>query len=327
MTCISCGFENPDSEKHCFRCGRSLDTDEIDVVPDRLKRGRPSNRRQQWWKARFQSQHWFQFRRPPLAYALLSLLPGLGQWAAGRARRGRLAFLIWAACLLVRFVSAPPPIATAEIVYAWLFTPDWLTLSVHTTIMLDAYRVAPNRPGGRLEMLHLCVVAVLSWGILQFAHSALGVAAPSQVVRVVYPNYGDSQVATGDVLSIWRLPRYRALRVQSVVLFRPQYPAMALYDYVELPATVTAVPGDSVALGHGSLLVNGVTIATPAWLVENFRERKFQELSLASEQYLVIPPIPVEIFRSKDLIVGREFIWGVATRIIEPEARRRRLRW
>lgn len=326
MTCISCGFENPDNEETCFRCGQSLDTDAIDVIPERLKRGRPSSRWRQRLSARLERDSFRMFRRPGYYYALLSLFPGLGQFVAGRRRRGLWALGLWSACLVLRLVSSPPPFWNSEIIYAWLLTPDYLTISVHTSIIVDAYRIAPNRLRGHMEALHVCIVALLSWSLLAAFHSATGVTAPNQVFRVAYPGYSDPNIAPGDVLAVWRVPGWRALPVGTVVVLHLER-LQDIHIYGPVPATLMAVGGDTVSFRDNSIQVNGVATKTPSFIQSGLSQRTLQECQLKPGQYLVFPPILTAVDSLQDLVVEREQIWGVVTRVIEPRARRRTLKW
>jgi len=326
MTCISCGFENPDSETHCFRCGRSLNTDDIDVVPDRLKRG-PSSRWSQAWRAALERVSFRWFRSPAYTYALLSLIPGLGHWAAGHPRRGWIALGSWCACLVLRCLLSPPPLWSSAMLQVWLTTQDMLTMVVHTSIVADAYRLAPNRYG-RLQGLHLFLVALASYGLLSLGHSLLGASLPRQMIRIGYPGYQDSRLQAGDSIMVWGYPNWRRIHRQTPVLYAPPGALGGrLHIYGDLVGTVLAVPGDELRLTAGQLRVNGQGLTVAPWVTRALENLPPQEFRLGSEQYLILPPLEMPFTKVGDLLVYRQQIQGVVTEILDPPARRQRLSW
>lgn len=347
MTCIFCGFENPDSETACFRCGRSLDTDQIEVVPERLKRG-PSNLRWQALLAANQRMRQLGRKRrgQPLAaetlsepldfrawvYALLSLVPGLGHLFAGRRLWAVFWFAVWLLAVAVRNALDPPPYWSYLILVFWNTLPNRALMCLHTVIILHAFRLVPSRLNHFLQALQMLALCVTSWGMLTLLQMYFSVQAPFTISEVWNDRYRDPTVVQNDQLAVWPLPQWRTvLPVGMVVVYSPTIQPEEVGDreavYGDVVGTIQAGPGETISHAISELWSGERKLAAPDWLEAAAQGRKLSTIRLRSDEYLIVPPISLVYVNSfQAFVVKRSQMKGVVSDILNPRARRQRLK-
>ena len=168
MTCPHCGFENRDTNQSCFRCGQAIDLSDLEVEPERLRRGKPSSP----WAERW---HVLWNKRPLVLCgprvdaslsALLSIVPGLGHLVLGEPRRALIVLGIYLGALGLVLVTDPPLAPVGDIVVDWFFHLRWVPLIVHAWIMGDAYQRRLLQHGRRADMLEVLIVSLVAVGLL-----------------------------------------------------------------------------------------------------------------------------------------------------------------
>ena len=334
MTCAACGFENPDTEEICFRCGRPLSLDEIQTEPDRLRNG-PSNA----WREQaerhlnltrgrsrpFLTTHW---RLQASFVGLLSIVPGLGQLALGARRRAGITFLIYLASFGLAMLTSPPPLWHSRALLSWLGTPQWLPLTVQITAMVDAYNLERRRhcSSRRPPFWELMLVVAITSVLVQ----ALPIVPLGwrDSLRLLELNAGveANRLQRRDLVEIWQ-GRDIQPRAGDIVLYRPNYPNMAR-QHVEgdMLATVVAGPGSTVNLEDGHVWVDGQQRETPAW-TRFTPTPAAQSLTVGPDQYFAFCPVPIlTVSTLQQMIIHRSDIRGVAVSIVGPPQRRQRIR-
>lgn len=320
MTCPHCGFENQEANVSCFRCGQALSMDDVEVVPERLKRGTPSSglleRFHVWRNRRGQGRRRdAPPRRQAAASAALSLVPGLGHSMMGYPRRAAVMLGLWVASIGVTWLTDPPLAPVPELVADWLLHPRWLPLAVHSFIMADAYQLRLRQRGVRADLGELMVVSLLATALL-FGPRTLDLinAAAGYEAAVVVPAVTDPSVAQGDTLLFYTAAP-PAVRRGMVLRFRFNgYGGQAV-------GTVQAVTGDVVEWkGPDRLLtVNGRPMPTPEWLALPGSER----LVLERGEFLMLSVAPYGFRSMRDLVVREAWADAVVVRITDPPHRRK----
>ena len=348
MSCIFCGFENPDSEEHCFRCGRSLDTETIDVIPYRLKRGpsphlgwqstqadfrrRRALRRYRAQAAQVYSPEPGLFSSPAWFYGLLSLFPGLGQVAAERTRRGGVCLGLWLLGVMGSLIWNPPPYWSLPAAGFWLSLPNPWIMGLHITIMLDAYRVAPGKPGPLVQSLQMLALAAASWGFLTLGRGFFASDAPFRTYEIRFGALNHALLCPGDLVAVWDLAADRqSLPLGMTITYTPrlteEQSGMRHAINGELPGTLEGLPGEVISYSLQHLWVQDRKLATPDWLEGAMGGRRIQDRKLGPDEYLVVPPIPLlQVDSWEAFVVRRQDIRGVVTDILDPGPRRQRLR-
>jgi len=330
MTCAACGFENQESNENCFRCGRDLNLDKVDVEPERLKRGTPSARPRgnpfqsllDWRKNRLRRYERGVYWRPyGLLFLAASLVPGLGQLLQGSPRRALLAALCWSVAV---YFDGPD-------VMDYLSRPTFLTLSVHVAIALDAYRHESPRHRW-LDWAELLLLAGLLWTAVNSSFLWTQFFPPPEQIAISNAGYLDPRLQNGDAVVIRRKRLEQSLPLASgtVALYHHPYRS-ALADrerqiYGSLMATVLAVPHQVVRYESlGGLTVHGVATPVPEWLRTAWSGMAPQRLQLKANEFLVIPPIPVENPSLDVFVIPLSDIDGMGERIVAPPSRVRNL--
>lgn len=314
MSCIFCGFENPETETHCFRCGRDLDTSSIDVMPERLKRGpRPSS-----WAERRSSalQTWRQQEHSPWVFPLLSLVPGLGQWMAGHPRRALVMLALWLGAFLLRLVFDPPsdaafPYVNDTFFWHWLVQPEGMIIGVHSAIMVDAYLVESRSRRRRLDMRALAAISLASVVVLYLVHFALPIQPPLYF-DIRYMPYTDGTILSGDRIVV-EPENFLPVVGQSVII-------RGVNDEQrnQVVATVLAGPNDRFSVQDGVVTVNGVP--HPVTYLAERPPLNQPEQIVAAGRWLVVAPL----YQDRGvLLVSAERILGRVSRIVRPKNRKR----
>jgi signal peptidase I len=193
-------------------------------------------------------------RRPWIASVLTFFLSGLGQVYAGRARRGALIFIL-------------SMTASAAFLLGWMRHPSFrfmalgfvVAASVKIGLMVDAAWVARAAPAPfslkAYNRWYIYVAALLLADFFvfpQFKHTLIDNGFEAFRLPAGVASMEPSWMA-GDYIMVAPV-RWPPTRGQ-VVVYRMRY--------ATLLKRVVALPGDTVAMSHGQLSVNGVNVAEP----------------------------------------------------------------
>jgi len=326
VTCPHCGFENLEENATCFRCGQGLDLSDVEVEPARLRRGPSSSlmeRLHVWLNRRTQRRPSAPRMEASLS-ALLSIVPGLGQWLAGHPRRGLLMLGLWAVSLAASLAMDPPMLQWPSMVPEMFIQPRWLPLTVHAFVMADAYRLRLRTRGRRVGYLELMAVTLAATALLSlpvYTDVAQRMASNGTTrLRVMYA-IEDPLIQQGDVIVV-RDGNERDLARGAVVVFR-------IPGHINQPllGTVLAARGDFVewSAKKQRLTVNGAPVAVPRWIAELKRLEKDERLVIPEGELLAMSvPLPwIESLR--EALVREANVEGRVIRILEPPARARQL--
>ena len=319
MTCAACGFENMEEQTACFRCGRDLSLDRVEIEPPRRPRGGLGWLSQDLWLFWNRQQHAQRLISPVIGMGLfvLSLVPGLGHLAGGEPRRGLLAGGIWLAVLGINFLVEFPGLHRLG---EWLQIYHWLPGMVHMTIMVDAYRIGRSFNRRRVPLWELVVVGFAAWLLLDLSLGRAGLAARMNDYAI-QGQMVDPNLQTGDMAQVWPT----TARVAKGAVVRYRVPGYAF----DLLGTIQAGPGATLAWRKGRLLIDGETVPIPGGLTQ---ERALgplgdHEISVPPNYFLIVPPeyIASRTRKLEELLVPRGAITGTVVRIVAPPARSRRL--
>lgn len=327
MTCPHCGFENPETNEACFRCGQKLDLDDVEVVPERLRRGRPSSRWAERWRVllnRRPSAPDLSARPDAIVGALLSLVPGLGHVLGHEIRRGLVMLLLYVATLGFAMFWEPPVAPIAEIVVDWFFHPRWLPLTVHAWIVGDAYQRRLRRHGERASIPELLAVSVVTVALLLGPTSLeIGRRTVNYQQSRVNINLEDPNVRMGDVILV-RGGTPASVPRGAVVLYASREREVR----TEVLGTVRAVASDVVEWNReeGVLRVNGVAQEIPTWLPGALGNEPQARLRLGSGEILVLPFRERGFTSLQQALLQERDVQGLAVRIVDPPTRRKNLK-
>ncbi|MEW6280025.1 MAG: hypothetical protein AB1758_15455 [Candidatus Eremiobacterota bacterium] len=170
----------------------------------------------------------------------------------------------------------------------------------------------------------MSTVAVL---VLLAAGNLLGGAAPNtdQVRLDGWLGLQDPRIQSGDNLLVLRNHLPHQIPLGSVVLYSADYHNGEDRVYGELAATVRAVPGQHLSW-KGDLSVDGEPEPVPNWFRVCLLKGPTHELTLQPGEYLLVPPVPVDVTDLQASIINRTQIRGLALRVLNPQGRRQNLR-
>jgi hypothetical protein len=335
MTCPHCGFENLEENTECFRCGQALDLTDVEVVPDRLRRGPSSrwaergHRRVPQWKAPVAAIP----RLDATGCALFSVVPGLGHMLYGQRLRGLMLALLWLSAIGVAWYADPPLLLTRDVVVDWLQHPRWLPITTHAWIIADAWQMRLRQCGVRVSTGELCLVTMVAVVLLAAPNTQLEMhqlhdAALGLRPMLVREDLDDAAIQDGDTVLFREVGGHSdGLQAGDVVLTMTQMfrnrPVGA-----QRVGTVHAVAGDVVVWAQAGyrLTVNAVPHNVPKHVVAALFSTPDERFVMGAGELLLFPG-PRETMTSwKDAIVPESRLQAVALRITDPPARRRILR-
>ncbi len=320
MTCPHCGFENTEDRQACFRCGQVLDLSGVEVIPPRLRRGKPGNPAMETWTVWWNRHH--PGRRAvehvsALAIFLASLVPGLGHFLLGEVRLAGWLALLWLVSALGTMLAEPPASYRPLLVWDWLFQPRWIPLSVHAWILADAYSRRVRLSGRGVRMGETAVVT-LAAVVLLTAPNTLGLMPGhdrfAQVaVQVSLPEGG---LLPGDRVLVDRGRVPEALPVGTMVLYRGPW----IEVEGEMLGVVLAGPGTHLQwrADSATLLRDGRVVH-----LEGLSAMRDGEVDLGEGQRVVLPAHRAAVRELQELVLAAEEIRGVAVETVWPPERRR----
>jgi len=320
MTCPHCGFENTEDRQACFRCGQVLDLSGVEVVPPRLRRGRPGNRAVEvwtvWWN-RHRPAHRFVERCSALTVYLASLLPGLGHLLQGEVRLAGGVALLWLVCAVGTMLVEPPVSTRPPLVWDWLFQPRWIPLSVHAWIMADAYARRVRLSGRVVRMGETALLTLVAVVLLTAPHT-LGLVPGRErfeqvAVQVPLPEGG---LQPGDRVLVDRGRVTEGLPVGTVVLYRGPWTGVE----GEMLGMVLAGPGTHLKwrARSATLLQDGRAVH-----LRGLSGMRDGEMELEEGRQAVLPAHRAGVRELQELVLAAEEIRGVAVETVWPPERRR----
>ena len=326
MTCPHCGFENLETNQTCFRCGQALDLSDLEVEPERLRRGTPSSP----WAERC---HVLWNRVPPLRIGarldalmsgLLSVVPGLGHLLMRERRRALAVLGLYGAALVVAMIGDPPLAPAGDVVMDWFLHPRWVPLTVHAWIMGDAYQRRLRQRARRAGVVEMVLVSLLAVGVLLGPSTVERgrLAVNYQQGRVNFP-LEDPNVRMGDTLLIRRGPPAAVPR--GAVVTVPSRDSEVRDDAI---GTVRAVGLDVVEWSRAErvLRVNGNAEEGPGWLPGALGGSEDVRLVLGEGELLVLPIRANGFHDLRQAVFLESDVRGVALRILGPASRRKILK-
>ncbi len=269
-----------------------------------------------------------------MAMGLTMLVPGLGQLAAGRARRGLIWFAIWLALFCVTLTAAIWPVMVPVV-----FVSIPLAFLVLITGWVDAFRIGAlskrpmlNQPQTR----YLLGIMAAAFGLIGLPNIPAALCIRyflCEAFVIPTASMAPTVAAHNRVLVHKLAPPHR----WSVIAFHAPIDPRTIYL-----KRIVGLPGETVEVSGGELLINGKSTPLPHEMGATIQTQIAQRnaghehpLTLKSDEYFVIGDNTAGSFDSRYWPTGinghqpgavpADMIVGVGTYVYWPVSRWKKL--
>lgn len=267
MQCVNCQFENLPGVTTCGRCQSSLVLATICVTPIRASRlGLQTRMRRLFYRCESairQAIPWIPkdfidaISSPHWTAAALSIVPGLGHFVFGQRRLGAILLGLWLLLLMLALLAFP--YGSALYIFSFAIAVHSFAVISHFSRSLSAMRIAIR-----------CVFGMMAYMVLyMYVYAPTASLAANYVSGITLPSLPSNPLLqTGDgILFEGPWMRQETFNRGDLVVYQINEHQLSGHNYTHAGMgidRVIGVPGDTVSVQGGVLLVNGVEPPEPA---------------------------------------------------------------
>jgi len=294
MQCVNCGFENIPGMQLCVRCQSSLELAAAVIAPPRAGRYHLGSRLRRLWNGigpalrrigqyRVDWRLWFRPRGHARwdAVVLSALLPGLGNICYKSKIIGCLLLATWLGCLVPGLMMYGSDLCVTLMSIAMFTHALAILLPMGRTLVEGTFQSRCLTGLAVFAGLLFCLYLPAEWTIRRF-WSVLplnGIApnsmfSPGQTLLVEGPWRRSTTYSRGDIV-LYQIHRVNGDHVH-------------VYEGFGLDR-VLGVPGDTVAVKGGHLLVNGQPVGPDRQPLGNVPRYGDMEIQAGPDRYVILP--------------------------------------